>query len=108
MALGLRNYWLAICLVPCLIMIIDTLSEKFFSIVTPTSRDKLRRIIDNETKEDEAIFRASRISSVTSSSTNPMMKTTESESIFPRMKTNDFSPLTAGQEKRDSDGSYQI
>ncbi len=58
MALGLRNYWLAICLVPCLIMIIDTLSEKFFSIVTPTSRDKLRRIIDNETKEDEAIFRA--------------------------------------------------
>lgn len=97
-------FWLAALMVPIVIMIIDQVFENLFAIVSPTSRDKLRAHIDQLTGRAEDVFKEGRLS--VDAKGNPLSDAKTDR--FPRMVTEDFSPLTAGQSISDETGSFHI
>jgi len=101
MAMATPAFWLAILLVPIVIMIIDQVAENLFSIVSPTSRDKLRHIVDMKTGRTENPLDNAR-------ATESMTSKDSTGEPFPRMTTEDFSPLYAGQESSGTGNSFAI
>jgi phospholipid-transporting ATPase len=112
MAMSSPIFYLALLIVPIFIVIFDTLAEYTFAYFYPTSRDILREVIKQRGPPSEftgptsnPIFpRQETIVSRSSMDSNDE-QSKASHDPFPRMLTEDFSPLTTAG---DLDSSFAI